>query len=323
MSLTLLGVAPAALAPALAAALDAVPGPPLHLCPVGGLLGVAQRGARPMLAAGRGPMFKRLHAVQRRLELACQLGPFLPADPAAAACPARDLPALLAAAAPALEAALAREGRRHQWEVTLRWPPDAVLAGRREAIRARAASDAPRDIADAVAALLAEARAERAAALRAALRPLVVALSPDDVSAGEGETGLTALVPAGGEAAIEAGLGALPAALTQHMSCDLKGPLPPLSFSAFRVEEGQAGTLRGAWRLLGLPARADAGALARRWREVAAALHPDRAGAGTGFAAASAAHRLLRGALAGRPSLALDELDTSAGRRITLPEMAA
>jgi hypothetical protein len=323
--LTLLGVAEAARAPALEAALAAQPGPALRLCQVGGLLGVAQVAARSAFPAGRAAMFKRLHAVQRRLEIACQTGPFLPADPAAAQCPAGEFAALIEAAAPALGAALAREGGRHQWQVTLRWAPEDILAVRRDAVRRLAASERPKDVADAVAAILAEARAERAAALRAALLPLVAALSPEDVSGGEGETSLTILVPAGGEAAIEAGLGAMPPALTQGMSCDLTGPLPPLSFSAFRVVEEEAGRLDGAWRLLGLPARADGRTLARRWREVAGALHPDRAGGNApGFAAASEAHRLLRGALpADGQDLALQDLATRAGRRIILPELAA
>ena len=50
-----------------------------------------------------------LPLVRRRLEAACLAGPLLPADPAAALCPAAELPLLLETAEPRLRLALAEQ----------------------------------------------------------------------------------------------------------------------------------------------------------------------------------------------------------------------
>lgn len=325
--LTILGVAEASAEARLRAELSGVAGPALVLRAAGPLLGVAQRagGARLDLFRGeRAKALRRLHGAQRRLEIACQTGPFLPCDPSAARCAGeREFAALLDGARDALGAALAEHGARHQWEVALRWRAEDALAARRGEIEALAPTREPALLAEAVAAALRNARAERAAALRAALAPNVLALSPDDLSAGEAETGLVALVPANGEAAIEAALGALPEALTRGASCDLRGPLPPLSFAAFRVAETNRAALERAWETLGLPDEADGETLARHWRGAAARWHPDRGGGGDEAAlrAAGEAHRLLRavvgaGGRASRRAL-------PAGRRLVAPEGVA
>ncbi|TDG22995.1 hypothetical protein E2C05_26545, partial [Paracraurococcus ruber] len=154
-SLTLIGLAPAEGATALAEAMMREPGPPVLFHRAGSvalLAEPAERGGRlALLRRGKAGLLAGLHRLQRRLEIGCQMGPFLPFDPAAAACPEADLPRLLEGAAEPLAAALQARGRRHQWDVILRWQPEPVLARRlprSAAPRARAA------LAEAVAAAL-------------------------------------------------------------------------------------------------------------------------------------------------------------------------
>jgi hypothetical protein len=233
--------------------------------------------------------------VQRRLEVACQLGPFLPADPSQARCKSTALPALLNGAADTIADALAGPGRCHQWDVVLRWPAESVVASRRTDI-ARAAQEGGGGrvaLAEAVAAALAAERAQREAALRAAVAPVCLALLP--AGAGTCETGLTCLMPPGGEAALEAALGALPAAITAEADADMRGPLPPLSFAAVRIDSAAAADIAQAWRTLALPHQVDAAALKQHWRSCAARLHPDRGVTDDApMVAAGAAFRLLR-----------------------------
>jgi hypothetical protein len=292
--LTLLGIAPADRAAALAPALSALPGPAVTLHRVGEIVAVAQRAeARHralLLARDRAGLLSGLLAVQQRLEAACQLGRFLPADPGAPALPAAELPRLIDAAAPALAAALARDGARHQWDVILRWPPEAALAPRRAALSGLARAE----LAEAVRAALAAERAMRRDALRAALRPAVRDIADAEPVAEDAACGLTVLVPAGGEAAIEAALATLPETAQHGAAADLRGPLPPVAFAALGIAELAEGALDRAWTLLGLPEQLAPEELSGRWRAVAARLHPDRgAGDPARFAEAREAYRLL------------------------------
>jgi hypothetical protein len=331
--LTLLGIGAAADAACLAAAMRAIPGPALSVHHGEGLAAFAQ-AARPggggaLRGRDRAGIADALGTVQRRLEAACQAAAFLPADPAAATCEAARLPALLEAAGAGLAAALARDGGHHQWDVVLRWPAEAVVRARAAAIAeaAREAGGGAAAMAEAVAAALRQERAGRAAALEQALRPRVLGIANAGMAGGETETGLTVLVPAGGEAAIEAALMALPDAGDPALSADLRGPLPPLSFSAWRVARTDPAAVARAWRLLDLPAQADAEILRRTWRARAARLHPDRdprAEAGTRLAEAASAHRLLRemAAVLGDEPWTLDAMVRRAGPRLAPPARA-
>ncbi len=325
---TLLGIAPAAGAEALARAMEALPGPPVAVHVAGSIAGLAQPAERArrglLLARDRAGLLASLAALQRRLEAACVAGPFLPADPGAARLPAAELPGLLAAAAPLLEEALATKGARHQWDVVIRWNAEAVVARHRAELQGLAGAA----LARAIRATLVGEREMRAAALRAALRGAVLAIAEPLPVEEDAATGLTVLVPAGGEAAIEAALGTLPEEASRDAAADLRGPLPPLGFAALRLAEVPAGAVERAWSLLGLPEAAPealpASDLTRHWRGIAAKLHPDRAGAAADparFAEAHEAYRLLR-SLAGEAPLDRVLLAARARRRLVLPEAA-
>jgi hypothetical protein len=324
---TLLGIAPAADAPRLETAMRAVPGPRLSVHRSRGLAAFAQAG-RPggggfLRGRDRAAVLAAVRSVQRRLEVACMAAPFLPADPAAADCPAARLATLVDDASEGLAEALARDGGRHQWDVILRGAAEPVVAARRAEI-AGASADGAAALAEAMAAALRAERAARAAALRAALAPHVLAIANADMAAGETETALTVLVPAGGEAAVEAALQALPAFAAADASADLRGPLPPVSFSACRMASGDPAEVARAWHMLALPAQADAELLAQHWRALAFRLHPDRqepAAPAAPIVAAGAAYRLLRevGRAAGRGPWTLAALQRRAGPRLVPP----
>jgi hypothetical protein len=113
--------------------------------------------------------------------------------------------------------------------------------------------------------------------------------------AGDTETGLTVLVEADGEAALEAALEALPADIAADATINMRGPLPPLSFAAVRIDRAAPAEVADAWRQLALPEHVDAAVLQQHWRDTAFRLHPDRsAGDGGLMAQAGAAFRLLR-----------------------------
>jgi hypothetical protein len=309
---TLLGFADTrngpALAQAMQRAMQKVPGPAMRLIEAGGLAALAQdQSAR--LAFGLGSLgslgslgglggpaaaLRRLRTVQQRLEVACVLGPFLPADPAHARCGRAAIPALLAAGAPALHDALAGPGTRHQWDVVLCWQPNDVVASRRSEIAAAAtdAGGSREALAAAVQGALARERTRREAALRQAVAPHALAMAP--TGAGATETGLTVLLPAAGEAGLEAALNALPAEVSAGASIALRGPLPPVSFAAVRIDRAAASDVAQAWCTLALPDQVDAAALRRHWRDCAARLHPDRGGSDGPMVSAGAAFRLLR-----------------------------
>jgi hypothetical protein len=295
---TLLGFAAEAQGAALLAAMRAVPGPAVSVTRAGGLACLAQADAARFSfgLGGRAAALQRLRTVQMRLEAACVLGPFLPADPAHARCARGAVAGLLAAAAAGIAEALAGPGTRHQWDVVLRWQGDAVVAARRAEIAAAAdaAGGGRTALAEAVEAALARERLQREAALRAAVAPVAVAVAA--AGAGATETGLTVLLPAdGGEAALEAALNALPDGVTANGTIDMRGPLPPVSFAAVRIDRAAPAEVAQAWRTLALPERVDAAGLRRHWRDCAARMHPDRAGGeDVAMASAGAAFRLLR-----------------------------
>jgi hypothetical protein len=118
-----------------------------------------------------------LKSVQCRLEVACQAGPFLPMDPAAACCPTKSVPRLLANEWDALAVALARDGARQQWDIELRWTPEDVVARHRSKI-APAAALGPQALADVVGVVLRNERVQRETALLTALAPLRAAPRP-------------------------------------------------------------------------------------------------------------------------------------------------
>lgn len=292
---TLLGFAGEADAAALEARMAAVKGPKLRRFAACGLAALAQaETGRLRFGGGRAAVLCRLQTVQMRLEAACRVAAFLPADPAHARCAAGDVAALLAAAAPALTAALAGPGAQLQWDVKLRWPAEPVLAARRAEIAQVLQGGGGRAaLAEAVGGALARERAHREAGLRRGLAGVALAMAP--CGAGDTETGLTVLVATDGEAALEAALGALPADIAADAEIDMRGPLPPLSFAAVRIDRAAPAEVADAWRQLALPDRVDAAVLQQHWRDTAFRLHPDRAaGDGGLMAQAGAAFRLIR-----------------------------
>ncbi|WP_160000708.1 GvpL/GvpF family gas vesicle protein [Roseomonas sp. 18066] len=281
--LRLLGIAPRAAAEAVGSALARIPGPAIGRFPEGDCIAFAQSeppGPRSERQA-EATRLRALQLVQRRLEAACLAGPFLPASPAAALCPAAELPALLAAAAPRLQIALAEDAGTHQWQLTLRWPRERLMA-LRHAMIAHATEDAagdgalpgPAGLAAAEEAALRDELAYRAAVLEAALAPAVRRLQR------QGAEPLALryllLVPRDGEAAIEAVLRGLAPAIARGAMADLQGPMPPVHFHAWQVAEAEEQALRAAWALLGLPERVELAALRRCGRPAPPPPVPDR-----------------------------------------------
>lgn len=257
-----------------------------------------QEPAGPRRGLGEAARLQGLLVVQKRLEAACRVAPFLPANPAAALCPAAELPELLEAAADGLGAALERDGATHQWQVTLRWPVEHWLVSHRPRLMAAQASGELRDstaLAAAIAQAMVDEAAQRAARLEAALAPAVLRLARLPAGA-ETELSFVLLVPRAREEIIEQALQALPADLSAGGSAELRGPMPPVNFAAWQVAEAEEPALRAAWALLGLPERVDAEVLRLRWRDRAANLHPDRTlapGDGGAMAEMRGAYRLL------------------------------
>jgi len=275
------------------------------------------------LKRDKAALLRSLAAVQQRLEALCQAGPFLACDPGAAICPAPELSLMLDAARPELAAAMPRFGGRHQWDVVLRWNPEAVISARRDEIK----PGPPAMMAAAIGRLLAEEVAARHAALLAALRPHVIAIAAAIPAKGDAETGATIILAAGAEAAIEAALGELPAFATDGATCDLRGPLPALALGALRMMHCDTAELSAAWDRLGLPDKLEPRELALRWRNLAARLHPDTQAPGASaeaMAEAGAAYRLLRQqALRQHGTLRRKAFLARPGRYLDIPAEAA
>jgi hypothetical protein len=293
----LLGFAAADAADQLLAALAAVPGPEISAERAGGICALFQAdrgGARKRHL--REAAIRDLFGVQRRLEVACLQGAFLPADPSRNLCERAKLPGLLADAAAPIGDALAVLGLHHQWDVVLRWLAEPVLEARRSEIQVAAAGTGKAGLAEAVGAALGRERALREGALQAALARVARAVKP--AGAGITETGFTVLLPASEEAALENALNGLEPDIAAGASADLRGPLPPISFAAVRVESAAPRDVAQAWRRLGLPDHVDTASLRRHWHACAARLHPDHGAAEAApIREANAAFRLLRGLL--------------------------
>jgi hypothetical protein len=299
----LLGFVSAATAGALQSALATVAGPTVAIQrgPELALLMQAEPKAAP---AHRGRKMKPdcLQAVQKRLEIACQSGPFLAMDPATACCPTGIIPRLLGASWAALAGALAQHGARHQWDVIVHWPAQAIV-------------DRP--------------RAAHEAIVLAALEPVVLAFGP--VSRSETESAITVLLPAGGGPVVEAALARLSQEMLVDFTFDMRGPLPPISFSAVRITKVGQGEVVRAWRRLDLPERIDASSLHWHWRLRAASAHADRkptaraASADTEVTEITNAYHLLRDLLP-QPGATLEEqtslahLLQRAGHRLLVPD---
>jgi hypothetical protein len=323
----LLGFAPSAGLAALQAELSSVPGPQVWTESGETVAAVLQTEPKaPLIRRGRKALLEGLQTVQRRLEIACQAGPFLPMDPAAATCPADTARILLQSSWPAVAPLLARHGSTRQWDVVLRWSPEPVVAAHRADL-AEATAAGRAALAEAVGRVLRADRAEREAVLIASLTPAVLAIAPPAGS--ETEVALTVLISAEGEAAMEAALGSLSGPTAAHATLDLRGPLPPVSFFAARLAAVEQGDVASAWRRLGLAQRIDAAGLHRQWRERAAAAHPDRRQGtltladGTGVddtvADLTDAYHILRSLLPETASVTLPDLLRCAGYRLILP----
>ena len=298
----ILGFAKAGDAPEMVRRMTAMAGPGVLLQALGPIAALLQPAEAPpralLLERDRVALLQSLRHVQQRLEIACQIGPMLPCDPGTATGPGAEMPGALQAAADDLATALAALGWRQQWDVVLRWEAGPVLEARRDSFSGLGRAS----LAAAVGSCLQSVRAERQAALQAVLTPQVLAIAEAIPAAGDTEAGCTVLVRAAEESRIEAARGQLPTAASLGASADLRGPLPPLSFAAVRLARSEPAALAAAWALLELPERLEPEELARRWRGLAFRLHPDLAGGdGSALAAAGAAYRLLRQALARLP----------------------
>lgn len=308
----------------LRAAMAAIDGPPLRLVRGPAVAALVQdEPATSPARRGRKALLTGLQTVQRRLEVACQAGPFLPMDPGAAICPAASVDALLDLAWDGLATCLTQTGDTHQWDIVIRWAPDAVLAPRRAALAEVAGKGDPALLADAVKSALQAEHAARCAALLEALHRHVLAVAPVTGTGNDTEIAVTVLVPRGQESHIELALGEIPAALVAGADADLRGPMPPVSFHAVRLASVDTADMTRAWRLLSLPEKVDQTLLHRQWRAMAAASHPDRhqGASAEAFTDITEAYRLLRPLLDTEPR-SLRSLLRHEGHRLVLPACA-
>jgi hypothetical protein len=323
----LLGFAPLAAADALYATMQAIPGPEVHMQAGPATVALFQHEtATPLAGLSRDALIAGLQSVQRRLEAGCAAGPFLPMDPAAACCSTGVLPQLLQPAWEVLAQALAAHGARQQWDIVLHWAPETVVARHRAEI-APLAAHGPQALAEAVGAVLRAQCARHEAALLAALTPAVLAFAEGGAACTDTQVLVTVLVATNAEAAVEAALDALPADQMEGVSIDMRGPLPPLSFSAVRLATVQPDAVTQAWATLGLPDHIDLSTLHRHWRLAAAAAHPDRQPAvpagGVTVSDLTAAYHLLRDLLPPNETHSLGSLLRNAGPRLVIPASAA
>jgi hypothetical protein len=189
----------------------------------------------------------RQHRTHLRTALAraASVSPFLPADPRHASCSAAEWPRIMSASAPMLAAALARAGGLQQWDI-------AITSDGEGASPARVATVLRQDLG-------AEALAVRVRGRRGGLV-------------------LSCLLVRGDGSSIGAALRALPHAARRGAAIFVEGPLPPLGFASFRLEQARQEEVSRAWALFALKEVADPAELARRWRGLAFALDPARAG---------------------------------------------
>jgi hypothetical protein len=317
-------------ADALLAAMRAIPGPYLRMQSGPAVVALLQEEPEvPLVGRSRDELIAGLQSVQRRLEVACAAGPFLPMDPAAACGPADDMPRLLEAAWDALARAAAEQGTRQQWDIVLSWQPEPVVARNRAQI-ASAAVHGAEALAEAVRTVLRAECSRREAALLAVLAPAVIAFAKGGAACADAQVAVTVLVAAGGEAAVEAALDGLAAEHAEGASIDMRGPLPPVSFSPVRLATVEGAAIARAWATLGLPDRIDLSTLHRHWRLGAAEVHPDRQagtsearqGSGATVSDLTAAYHLLRDLLPpDAAGVTFDRVLRSAGLRLVIPTL--
>lgn len=300
-------------------ALCAVPGPTprFHDGPFIGVV-LQDEPDRPLTARDRLSMIADLETMQRRLEIACLAGPFLPMDPSAACCPSDAVAALLKPNWERLHQALLSGGSGHQWDISLAWQPEAAVAGHRPVIAPEASHGPDEGTATR------DAHERRKAELLASLRPVLLAMTDGSVDTGDTRVRLTVLVEAARESELEDRL----ALCGDDVAIEMRGPMPPVSFFAVRLVNLDAVKMTNAWTILGLPERADMTDLHRQWRMRAAAAHPDRgvlATLGASVADLTAAHRVLRDLMSEAPGdrHTLDGLLRLSGRRLVLPSPVA
>jgi len=220
---------------------------------------------------------------------AAAVSSFLPADPGRAVCDASAWPNVIAAASGPLADALARDGEAQQWDVTIMQSERRPCAADRAGLVRSA--------------LLSKALSVR---LRGTRAGLVASL----------------LMPRASTASMVAFLAEFPVRLDGTVT--IEGPLPPLAFSAFRLERAESAALERAWAMLALRDRTDPTELARRWRGLAFALDPRRDGGRRcerRYREAGRAYGLLRGLAEGLGARAFrrDELFARCGRTVAVP----
>ncbi len=236
--LTVLGVAPVAAAARLAVLLGAA-------CRV-----AVRRQGDIVAFAAQGDAWRRDRAgLRAALARVASVSSFLPAEPSHAVCTAEEWPRMIAASAPTLSASLARTGWLRQWDVTVMSEaacacPGRVVAALREAMGCDGV-DQP--------VLGTRVRGRR------------------------GGVSLSLLGEQGGQGP-HAVLARLPGSLTAGCALSVEGPLPAFSFAGFRLERAVPEQVARAWALFALRDIADPAELARRWRGLAFALAPARAG---------------------------------------------
>ena len=243
--------------------------------------------------AALGDAWRQHRAILRqRLSRAASASPFLPADPRHALCAAEDWPRIVTASAGPLAEALARDGAAQQWEIT---------------VSPRRATTSVTEAAASLRAALAEC------ALGFRVRPRGASLT------------LAVLMPRDGGYDVASAASAIEASRGRPWRVSLEGPLPPLAFAGFRIGRAETADVARAWAMLALREVSDPAELARRWRGLAFALDPARAGrraSARPLREAGRAYGLLRTLSEGlgQESFARDDLMALCGAPLALPQ---
>ncbi|HVY17981.1 MAG TPA: GvpL/GvpF family gas vesicle protein [Rhodopila sp.] len=317
----ILGYAPLEGLDGLLTRLNAVPGPPVEAWHGCRLAAVLQSEPQDLLFCRQSLANSAdFLAVERRLELACHAGPFLPQDPSAAIVPSDAVPALFAPAWLALHTALSTHGQQRQWDIHLRWSPRAAV--NHASPHLMQASGRSERVAGIRAALRTE-RARQEARLLNTLSRAVLAFATDPARGTGTGIRVTALIRTGAEAAMEAALEALE---EPDLAIELHGPLPPLTFAPVRIATTATAEIAAAWAALELDDRIGRDGLRMQWNTRVASLRPDRqrhrlSGAAPGMAGLTDAYRMLHALLPPDGTEAsYAEALAQAGRRLIVPD---
>lgn len=317
--LTLYAVMMAASADPLGDALPTLPVAGLSLIRALDLVAVVGPSPRePWLGLGRARLAGQMVDFQRALEALMPFGPVVPAAFGMTFENHLAPIAFLVAHAATLRHALAEQGGKHQYQVTVSWDPQLMLQRLRGSDRLAALRDFdpasnPKGFAAALAGIMESYRAELGRAQTAILADVsddILEMPPSDAN---GLVNATVLIKPDTLPSLEAVLQAIDATAPEALRIRLIGPLPPCAFASLRLERPDPLKIAAARRELGAAAKVPADALKRAYRDRIRSVHPDLVrGHEAESASAREAYDLLRRLGDAEAALAAQGLSVSA-----------